>query len=75
MADHAFDFDGVRILEQESNLNKRLILESLQTLTNEHTCNWRVDTNNISRLHTSAIEKWNDPHVVNDRTANERDMT
>ena len=51
--DHEFDWDNVKILDRESNYQKRLISEMLFINCNENTLNKKEDIKSLSRIYNS----------------------
>jgi hypothetical protein len=54
--EHVIDCDNAIVLDREKNLYKRKILENLHIMATKNTCNYRNDTNGISRVYASIIE-------------------
>ena len=54
---HSFDFANTRILTKEHNLQKRLILESINiNLNNRHSLNLKSDLDVLNPTHTQLLQ-------------------
>lgn len=54
-----FDFHNAKIIHQETNLKKRLILESIEIKKLKSSVNKRTDIDNIHSSYFNVIEKSN----------------
>lgn len=53
--EHTMNFEATTVLDIERNQHKRRTLESLHILSTERTCNYRNDTNGISRIYAALV--------------------
>ena len=52
---HHFDFNNVRILDKESNYQKRLIKEMINIKKEKNSINFRTDIQNLSILYNGIL--------------------
>ena len=48
---HVFNFDDVRAIDREANLNKRLTLKALHIKNDKRSINFRMDLDNINMIY------------------------
>ncbi|KAI5753332.1 hypothetical protein M8J77_025961 [Diaphorina citri] len=53
---HNFDFNNVKIIDNEKNPKKRKFLEAFHINKNSNTVNYRSDVNNTLRIYQNLID-------------------
>lgn len=54
-SDHNFDFNNVKILDQETNYKKRLFLEMAHIFTDKQSINFKTDINQLSNIYCNIL--------------------
>ena len=55
--DQTFNFDNIQIVDRADNYKKRMILKMTHIASSPNSINQRTDTNNLSVLHMSLLNK------------------
>ena len=56
--DHFFDFDKTKILANEQNYKKRLLLEMCHIVGTDDAVNLRTDVENLSKIYNPILKQW-----------------
>ena len=54
--DHRFDFDNVKIIDKETNLNQRILLETIHMIK-QRSVNLRYETPKIQEYYAALLKK------------------